>query len=79
VTDWCAALDSLEEWVRRAGSDPNRTELMPLEPAPALPAKPLPGHLRLRAQALAEAMTYVEQSLLRRREQLSREQAYGVA
>jgi hypothetical protein len=79
VSDWSAALDALEEWVRRAGSDPSRTELTALEPAPGLPVEPLPGHLRLRAQALAEAMTYVEQSLLRRREQLSREQAYGAA
>jgi len=77
VTEWTAALDALEEWVRRtaaalAGTDPE----VPPAP-PALPAAAVPDDQRLRAQVIVTAMREAESNLLRRREQLRREQAYG--
>lgn len=72
-TDWPAALDALEEWGRRTRAA--RAEDAPADP-PALPTGRVPAELRVRALALLDGLQAAEAELLRRREQLSREQAY---
>lgn len=79
MTEWVAALDALEEWVRRTvedlvGSDPQR----PPAP-PVLPEGLVPEELRLRSQVLVSTIREAETVIMKRREQLRREEAYGAA
>jgi hypothetical protein len=74
---WGPALDALEAWVRRTADGLTTTTEPP--PPPALPAYGVPEPLRLRARFLLAAMHDLEAEVLRRREQLTREQAYGAA
>jgi hypothetical protein len=79
MSEWEDALDALEEWVRRTATELVRPAPAPPGAAPVLPAGPVPRSLALRAQLLASAMSNAETDLLRRREQLRCEQAYGAA
>ena len=74
---WVEALDALEEWVRRTAATLRSSTPGELEPAPALPEGGVPSALRLRAQLVLSALANVESDVLRRREQLERERAYG--
>jgi hypothetical protein len=74
---WTNALDALEAWVRRTAEDVARAEL-PTTP-PAMPGPVVPPDLQLRARLLVAAMHDLEVEVLRRREQLTRERAYGAA
>jgi hypothetical protein len=78
MTDpWEPALDALEEWVRRTAEGVLLHE--PPAPAPALPAESVPVDLQLRAQLVIARMQELQAEVLRRREQVAREQAYGAA
>jgi hypothetical protein len=79
MNEWEDALDALEEWVRRTATELARPTPSAPGAAPLLPPGQVPGALALRAQLLASAMRNAETDLLRRREQLRREQAYGAA
>jgi hypothetical protein len=74
---WAPALDALEEWVRRTAEGVLLHE--PPAPAPALPAESVPVDLQLRAQLVIARMQELQAEVLRRREQVAREQAYGAA
>ena len=74
---WEPALDALEAWVRRTAEGVSRHEPPPA--APVLPTEALPVDLQLRAQLLMTRMQELQAEVLRRREQLGREQAYGAA
>lgn len=74
---WEPALDALEAWVRRTAEGVLLQE--PPSPAPPLPAETMPVDLQLRARVLMATMQDLQAEVLRRREQLSREQAYGAA
>jgi hypothetical protein len=51
----------------------------PPPPAPVLPAESMPVDLQLRAQLVMARMQELQAEVLRRREQVAREQAYGAA
>jgi hypothetical protein len=74
---WEPALDALEAWVRRTAEGVLLHE--PPPDAPALPGDALPVDLQLRAQLLVARMQELQAEVLRRREQLTRERAYGAA
>jgi len=74
---WEPALDALEAWVRRTAEGVLLHE--PPPPAPALPAESMPVDLQLRAQLVMARMQELQAEVLRRREQVAREQAYGAA
>lgn len=79
MNDWENALDALEEWVRQTvedlvGAQPNR----PPAPPP-LPPGLVPEQLRLRSQVLVSTIHEAETAIMKRREQLRREEAYGAA
>lgn len=76
---WGDALDALEEWVRRTAATLLSTDPGTPGQAPALPGVPVPDGLRLRAQLLLSSLQNVEGDVLRRREHLQREHAYGAA
>jgi hypothetical protein len=75
--DWGPALDALEAWVRRTAEGVVLHE--PPPPAPVLPTESVPVDLQLRAQLVVARMQELQAEVLRRREQLTREQAYGAA
>lgn len=77
LAQWTAALDALEEWVRRMSSGLKAVDL-PDEP-PALPECPVPAGQQVRARALLERLQAAQSAALKRREQLAREAAYGAA
>lgn len=74
---WEPALDALEAWVRRTAEGVTLHE--PPPPAPALPTESLPVDLQLRAQLVVARMQELQAEVLRRRDQVAREQAYGAA
>jgi hypothetical protein len=74
---WEPALDALEAWVRRTAEGVTLHE--PPPPAPALPTESLPVDLQLRAQLVVARMQELQVEVARRREQLTRQQAYGAA
>lgn len=74
---WEPALDALEAWVRRTAEGVLLHE--PPPPAPVLPTESMPVDLQLRARLVVAAMHDLQTEVLRRREQLAREQAYGAA
>lgn len=76
---WPAALDALEEWVRRTAAGVAGREPQVPTTAPSLPTTAVPAELRLRAQQLLHALGTVEEAVLRRRERLEQEAAYGAA
>jgi hypothetical protein len=75
--DWEPALDALEAWVRRTAEGVTLHE--PPPPAPVLPSGSMPVDLQLRAQLLVARMPELQAEVLRRREHVAREQAYGAA
>lgn len=74
---WESALDALEAWVRRTAEGVTLHE--PPPPAPTLPTDRLPVDLQLRAQLIVARMQELQAEVLRRREHVAREQAYGAA
>jgi hypothetical protein len=74
TTDWPAALDALEEWLRRAGDALEQDG--PTAPPVTVPGSPVPDELRLRATVLLQRMGDLETEALRRRTRLRRAQTY---
>jgi len=78
-TGWPAALDALEEWVRRTAEGVAAKEPAAPGTAPSLPGTAVPADLRLRALQLVHTLGTVEEAVLRRRERVEQEAAYGAA
>jgi hypothetical protein len=76
---WDDALDALEEWLRRSAAALREATPGALDPAPALPTTAVPATALLRAQLLLGHLGEVVAETARRREQLTRQQAYGAA
>lgn len=68
---WSAALDALEEWVRRLAST------APTEPAPELPVGQVPPGLRLRALVLHAEMLHAVTDGRSQLQQLAQQQVYA--
>lgn len=76
MTDaWGPALDALEEWLRRTRDLLAAGE--PALPVTTLPAGAVPGHQRLRAQALLQQLAALEADAGARRTRLHRSYTYS--
>lgn len=76
-SEWSQALDAFEEWLRQMTAGfAARDLLLPADPPP-FPSTPVPAELRVRLLAAAAHLQATERAGLKRREQLTREQAYA--